>query len=556
MRCATIDDDPSWWAVLSDAPIADKIAASTQEYADHAADWFRGGWALHPGHARYYCRRLRGNFGGRFLGMLASVYFGVKGVMTSLLGLVALPLFIRHYRVGIERYQSYAIAVMVPWSVKPLIGLVSDRVPLWGLHKTPYIAGATLVGAVSVAALAAKLTNEQQAPPGPGNSSSGNFSATQARGAAALLGGASTQAAVTDLLTEGKYAELMSYRPAASSDLTTYVSLLYFVSAVVAAAIVGPLVERGRLALVAWLAVVPSAQIIGPLLARCFPERRHGPAPPSVPTAYVGLAGATAACAVGMAAVNVLYSQPGPKVAYSVVSSAMLCTVAAYTLPQVLARSNLYLFLSSASYLSLSGALDAYYTATAPCVADGPHFSMTYYLTVSTVVGAIVGVLATCVCQSVMRGWLFRRLFWVGTSLKCAAALVDLAIVFRWNRRVGVSDYWTYMLGHNIATTIVAQMDWMPAVVLTAKLCPPGHEATVYALLAGFQNYGGAVASSIGTALTSMADVHLDTDGATCNFARLPQLILLGHVMLPALMLPLTFVLIPNARMTDSLRPE
>lgn len=34
------------------------------------------------------------------------------------------------------------------------------------------------------------------------------------------------------------------------------------------------------------------------------------------------------------------------------------------------------------------------------------------------------------------------------------------------------------------------QLDFMPAVVLTSASCPKGMEATVYSLLAGFQNFG------------------------------------------------------------------
>ena len=37
-------------------------------------------------------------------------------------------------------------------------------------------------------------------------------------------------------------------------------------------------------------------------------------------------------------------------------------------------------------------------------------------------------------------------------------------------------------------------LNFMPAVVLTSKVCPENMEATVYALLAGFQNFGQFVA--------------------------------------------------------------
>jgi len=77
-------------------------------------------------------------------------------------------------------------------------------------------------------------------------------------------------------------------------------------------------------------------------------------------------------------------------------------------------------------------------------------------------------------------------------------------------------------------------------------------EATVYALLAGFQNFGSAVSSSMGTLAIDLTGIRTPKD-APCNFDDLIWLVVTSHVILPLLTLPLTFVLIPNARMTDDL---
>ena len=45
------------------------------------------------------------------------------------------------------------------------------------------------------------------------------------------------------------------------------------------------------------------------------------------------------------------------------------------------------------------------------------------------------------------------------------------------------------MLGDAIVFQLVSSLEFMPAIVLTSKLCPKDVEATVYALLAGFQNF-------------------------------------------------------------------
>lgn len=95
-------------------------------------------------------------------------------------------------------------------------------------------------------------------------------------------------------------------------------------------------------------------------------------------------------------------------------------------------------------------------------------------------------------------------------------------------------------------------MDFMPAVVLTSKLCPIGVESTVYALLAGFSNYGRSVGSSLGVLALDVAGIKTPANGA-CNFDNLALLLVISHVVLPLMTVPLTFVLIPNAKMTDDL---
>jgi hypothetical protein len=211
------------------------------------------------------------------------------------------------------------------------------------------------------------------------------------------------------------------------------------------------------------------------------------------------------------------------------------------------------MFLASASYLSLSGALDYWYTATHACVPDGPNFDMTYFITYSSIVGSIFGTLGIMLFQSTMSKWHFRPLFWVTTVLRCAAAFVDIIIVKRWSHDAGIPDKVMYMLGNQIVATVVSMLDWMPGIVLTSKLCPKHMESTVYAMLAGFQNFGQSIAATLGVALTSAMKVEFNPDDDVCEYENLPMLIAISHMILPLCVIPLTFILIPDLRMTDSI---
>jgi len=85
------------------------------------------------------------------------------------------------------------------------------------------------------------------------------------------------------------------------------------------------------------------------------------------------------------------------------------------------------------------------------------------------------------------------------------------------------------------------------------QVCPKGIEALVYALLAGFQNFGGTVGSYAGVYFTSLTTIQTDPKKLPWNFDDLPMLLFIGHIVLPLIQIPLTFVLIPDVKMDDSL---
>lgn len=103
-------------------------------------------------------------------------------------------------------------------------------------------------------------------------------------------------------------------------------------------------------------------------------------------------------------------------------------------------------------------------------------------------------------------------------------------------------------------------LNFMPSVILTSKLCPPRMEATVFALLAGFQNFGSMVAGSLGVCLVNALGIRTHAPAgaaegaeAPCDFRRLPHAIVLSHMLLPLLTVPLAYVLLPDARLIDEI---
>jgi hypothetical protein len=76
-----------------------------------------------------------------------------------------------------------------------------------------------------------------------------------------------------------------------------------------------------------------------------------------------------------------------------------------------------------------------------------------------------------------------------------------LILVTHANRSLGIDDRW-FSLGDSLILTVMGQIAYMPVLVLAARLCPPGVEATLFALLMSVTNLAGLLSHELGAVLT------------------------------------------------------
>eukprot|EP01012_Entosiphon_sulcatum_P065674 TRINITY_DN9465_c0_g1_i1.p1 TRINITY_DN9465_c0_g1~~TRINITY_DN9465_c0_g1_i1.p1 ORF type:complete len:549 (-),score=71.44 TRINITY_DN9465_c0_g1_i1:147-1793(-) len=492
---------------------------------------------------RGYLRRVHRHFGSKFLAMLASAYLGVKGPLSQVIMIGQQPYFQKYLQLSGADYQMYGTVANTPWAMKALIGALSDSVYIAGYAKRWYIVSVSLLGTLGFLLLLLIPMTAAMAPL-----------------AALLFFLCSCEVATVDLLCEGKYAELMVKNPKSGSDIPTWVWAMYMLGSLGASAFLGPMADHFSVRLIFLPAIPLALQIAVPTLLGWLPEK---------PVAHqklftfrlekvrqqpkVFLLGTLmAASALGLAFVTLLFDSR-VQLFYSVAASVGLSYLTYRWLPRALSKAIIYLFLSQVTYLNLSGALDYYYTADPHCVPGGPNFDYTYYLTYTQLVGSIAGGVGVVLFQYLLNDRTFRTAFWTTILVKVLASFVDIALVKRWNVNIlGVSDKWFYMLGDAIIWNVCYMLDFMPAVVLTSKVCPKGMESTVYAVLAGFQNFGSAVSRTIGLHLLELLNIQTLPP---CDFSGLPVALVLGHLVLPLICIPLTFYLVPAAKLKDDILP-
>ncbi|NJN86190.1 MAG: folate/biopterin family MFS transporter, partial [Leptolyngbyaceae cyanobacterium SL_7_1] len=114
-----------------------------------------------------------------------------------------------------------------------------------------------------------------------------------------------------------------------------------------------------------------------------------------------------------------------------------------------------------------------------------------------------------------------------------------LLLVTHANRSLGIDDHW-FSLGDSLILTVMGQIAYMPVLVLAARLCPPGVEATLFALLMSVTNLAGLLSYEFGAGLMHWLGV------TETNFDRLWLLVLITNL---STLLPLPLLgWLPNQR--------
>jgi len=160
-----------------------------------------------------------------------------------------------------------------------------------------------------------------------------------------------------------------------------------------------------------------------------------------------------------------------------------------------------------------------------------------------TLVTSVASLLGIGLYNSFLKEVPLRKIFLVTTVLGSALGMTQVLLVTGLNRKLGISDEW-FSIGDSLIITVLGQASFMPVLVLAAKLCPPGVEATLFATLMSISNAGSVAGGLVGAGLTQFLGVTRD------NFENLALLIAICNL---TSLLPLPLLgLLPDESPTDS----
>ncbi|KAJ9693447.1 hypothetical protein PVL29_012289 [Vitis rotundifolia] len=164
-------------------------------------------------------------------------------------------------------------------------------------------------------------------------------------------------------------------------------------------------------------------------------------------------------------------------------------------------RPCLYMYLSLAVSLNVREGMFYWYTDA----KGGPSFSKEVVGSIFSI-GAVGSLLGVLLYQNVLKNHPFRDILFWTQLLYGLSGMLDLILVLRINLKLGISDYFFAVIDE-AATHMIGRVKWMPLLVLSSKLCPPGIEGTFFALLMSIDNVGMLSSSWAGGLLLHVLEV-------------------------------------------------
>lgn len=383
--------------------------------------------------------------------------------------------------------QVYHGVTSIPWMVKPVWGLLTDVLPVAGYRRRPYFVLAGIMGVIAmlVVSLHSKLH--------------------VIFALLALMSG-SASVAIADVTIDACVAENSLIYPHLAADMISLNGFCASVGGLIGFSISGFLVHaigsQGALGML----TIPSALVI---LAGMLIKDAHIP--------------------------NFLYGQAHKK--FVDASGKMLMTLKC---PEVW-RPCLYMYMSLALSVEIQEGMFYWYTDP----SAGPSFSEGFIGFIFAIgsVGSLVGVI---LYQNILKDHSFRSLLFSSQLLLSLSGMLDLILVLRLNLKMGIPDYYFAVIDEGVSK-MISRLKWMPLLVLSSKLCPPGIEGTFFALLMSIDNIGVMTGSWIGGLLLHLLKI------TRTEFKNLWAAILIRNVMR---LLPLALLfLVPGSDPNSKLLP-
>jgi len=477
---------------------------------------------------------------------IATIYF-VEGAL-GLARLAQTYLLKEELHLGPAELSALTGIFVLPWTIKPLYGFLSDGVPLFGYKRRSYLVLAGLLGCLSYTALGQNFWGLLDGTTTATTAGAAGISPTMISATVASLIVSSACIAFSDVVADGivvqKSRESAAENPAMAGGLQSLCWASAAMGGLLSAYFSGSLLEVMKPQEVFQItAVLPFMVASIALLIDEKPVRSernkvnhvvmdvdlngdkdetkslssttNGSSETAVVTASMAV-GDTSSTAAAAAAAVVPAESGGLREQVDALWQAI-------KQPSIY-KPVLFLFLWQSTPTS-DGAFFFFMTDE---LGFGPEFMGR--VRVVTALASLVGV---WVYNSYLKTVPIKDILFWASIAATPLGLSSLLLITHLNRELGIPDA-AFVFGDDIALAVLGEIAFMPTLVLAARLCPPGVEAVLFATLMSIYNGAGTLGTEIGAGLTKYLGVtenNFDNLGLLtiiCNLSSLYPLFFIG----------------------------
>lgn len=453
-----------------------------------------------------WLKRLRAAFGASFLWLVCLIYF-TQGFRSFVWTAVSYQLKDR-LKLSPSSSQFVFSIAFFPWSIKPLYGILSDCIPIKGRKRIPYLVIATVLSLVPwlILGLNATFRNSMWLLM--------TFLTVQNLGSA-----------MADVVVDAMIAEAVRHERASFAGDLQSISWLAMAFGGICGSLTGgyALTNLHIHTIFLLFSVLPSMQLLScgwveenSVDSKVLPESElknyHGvngnssfldedsfsekKSNISISRRKKSNKGSKKKTVTSKVQISGKVDSLASRWFHSL-KAATFSLCRAFKQPMIL-RPMAWFFLAHVSFPNLSTVMFYYQTEFLNLEAS--------FLGTARVVGWLGLMLGTFVYNQYLKKMKLRRiLMWSQLGL-AFLTLLDIVLVSRVNLTFGISDRIMVLCGSALSDAI-NQFKFMPFLILSGQLCPPGIEGTLFALFMSINNLGSMLGSFVGAGLASVLSI-------------------------------------------------
>lgn len=487
-------------------------------------------------------------------------------------GLIGTPiiLLLSNFHLSASRMQILESVAISSWSLKPLIGIISDSLYIGGYNRLPYMIMTSLMGIVSALLVVGLYPMDPI-------------------WFTALLFPIFLQIATSDLLLEARYVDLTRGKPEVRPTLTSFINFCSGCCQLASIALVGLLIANHIPLQLLYLSPIPpfaflcyivfanwigegvynSKRVLTNLLGPCcwFREYDDDSRTTFREMPVIGfdaikikenwriflLGLIIGLISLTMSALGLL----GLGTTYLFIASVIggFFMVACYftLLDRQVAKILTFIVIQNMFSISLRAATFFFYTDNVESYPEGPHFSRQFYVSVMGGFGVLLSMLGVMLYTTFMYNWTYRKMFAITGFLYIVTCIPNVFLFKRYNLVWGIPDT-VFVLGSEVMQVVIGQLNSMPFSVMMLGLCEPAVAATLYAIMAGSNNLGNVFASFQGAFVLEQLSIR-PNGNVTGESAQFENLWIASLISILIQVVPLLFIscLIPDIKQTDDI---